>query len=473
MQKCPAIRSIQPLYIKIRRMKSILIVLFYSLLAVASYARPATCIQGKFTTKSPGKLMLFSFQSGRQALITSVKTQEDGSFKIVFTPRYEGFYLIGKNEKIWYPLYIKGGEQVNIRILESQALLQGENTPENKALYQWETCAAPVRLHAFLYERIRGENSVEPPVFFRLLENLVKEKEKLLRQTLSGNKRFNKLWKEKIRYDLDFYALAYCLSQGNNIPDTLVYPEYYRLMQPDRLFQHPGILDIPGTAEMLDTYIGYVRKSDTLTTNSLQQNVAYLHHKALQQEYLLIQAGKFKYYDQYQKMLADLDKSMLTPSLLKKLEKITGKLNWSKPGNPAPDFQGLTPEEHLLALSDFRGKVVVVDVWATWCDPCLKMLPYFQQLEQEMKGPEVAFLSVCMGANIEKAAWLRLIQQKQLKGNLIFIGNWKGDFATNYKITGVPRYMIFDRQGRIVSVAAPPPTSPELKEIIRKQLKKK
>lgn len=454
-------------------MKYIIIFLFYSLLAGASFARPASYIQGKSATKGSGEVILFSYKDGMQERITSVKYKADGTFKLVFTPRYEGFYLLGKSEKNWYPIYLKGGEQVNINILGNKANLYGENTPENKALYQWEERAAQVRLNSFLYEHIRGEKSIGYQDFFRQLDCLAKEKETLMKKVDTPNTRFNKLLIEKIGYDLNFYALVYLQSHGNKIPDTVIYPEYYSNMQPELLFQDPRILSIPCAADMLDTYVWYAHKSGMITENNLKQNVAYFHNKRLQQEYLLSQAVKFKYYDQYQKMLDDFKGGIITNSIQKRLDVITRKLNWSKPGTQAPDFEGISPTDKKIAFSDFKGKVVVVDVWATWCDPCLKMMPYFQKLEQEKESPEVAFISVCMGANVEKKAWLRIIQQNQLEGNLIFIGSWTDGFAQDYKITGVPRFMVFNRKGQIISIAAPSPTSPELKKMIEKELKKK
>ena len=54
-----------------------------------------------------------------------------------------------------------------------------------------------------------------------------------------------------------------------------------------------------------------------------------------------------------------------------------------------------------------------------------------------------------------------------------FVDSWTGEFAKNYRITGIPRYMIFDKFGRIVSVAAPNPTTPKLKKLIEDTLEDK
>ena len=97
------------------------------------------------------------------------------------------------------------------------------------------------------------------------------------------------------------------------------------------------------------------------------------------------------------------------------------------------------------------------------------MIPYFKQLEEDL-GSDVTFLSVCVGTWVEKDRWKDLIKKYELKGNLIFIDSWTKGFAADYHVTGVPRFMIVDSEGRMVSFAAPAPKYPELKAMILKTL---
>jgi thiol-disulfide isomerase/thioredoxin len=121
-------------------------------------------------------------------------------------------------------------------------------------------------------------------------------------------------------------------------------------------------------------------------------------------------------------------------------------------------------------LSDYKGKLVVVDVWATWCEPCRRMMPLFHELQKEFAGKNVEFLSVCVGVWIESEKWLQLSNEFHIKQNNFFISGWQSDFVKDYRISGVPRYMIFDREGKIVSLNATNPTSDKLKEMILKNL---
>ena len=101
------------------------------------------------------------------------------------------------------------------------------------------------------------------------------------------------------------------------------------------------------------------------------------------------------------------------------------------------------------------------------------MIPYFKQLEKELSDPELTFMSVCIGASAEKDLWEKLVNKHQLSGNVVFVQGWTRDFAEDYHITGVPRFMIIDREGKVYSFAAPAPKYPQLKQMILQALQKK
>ena len=68
-------------------------------------------------------------------------------------------------------------------------------------------------------------------------------------------------------------------------------------------------------------------------------------------------------------------------------------------GTPAPDWRLRTVEGETVALSELRGKVVVLDFWANWCGPCHKLTPLFDQLAREYQSKPVMFFTLSIWAD--------------------------------------------------------------------------
>ena len=64
----------------------------------------------------------------------------------------------------------------------------------------------------------------------------------------------------------------------------------------------------------------------------------------------------------------------------------------ARPGNPSPDFRAWDVDGKSYTVADFRGKYVYIDLWATWCGPCRREMPFLKQLEEEYKGRNITFL---------------------------------------------------------------------------------
>ncbi|MCZ4695569.1 TlpA family protein disulfide reductase [Ancylomarina euxinus] len=137
---------------------------------------------------------------------------------------------------------------------------------------------------------------------------------------------------------------------------------------------------------------------------------------------------------------------------------------WEKlsPGQVAPDFTGQTVEGKSVSLSDLRGKYVYVDVWATWCGPCCAEIPYLQELEKEYHGKNIVFLSVSVDDDMDK--WKKKVEKDKLGGIQINVGH-RTNISKDYMINGIPRFMLFDPEGKIVSVNAPRPSG-KIREVL-------
>jgi thiol-disulfide isomerase/thioredoxin len=121
------------------------------------------------------------------------------------------------------------------------------------------------------------------------------------------------------------------------------------------------------------------------------------------------------------------------------------------------------------SLEDYKGKFVYVDVWATWCGPCKREIPYLKDIENEYHGKNIVFLSTSIDRAVDYDKWKKMVKDEELQGvQLLADSDWQSQFVTEYAINGIPRFLLIDPEGKIVSADAPRPSNPKLKELFNK-----
>lgn len=124
----------------------------------------------------------------------------------------------------------------------------------------------------------------------------------------------------------------------------------------------------------------------------------------------------------------------------------------------APAFTLLNPEGQPVALSDLRGKVVYLDFWGTWCGPCMREMPASNELKQKFAGRDVAFVYISVGD--PEAKWQKVLAAEHLTSpNSVHLRAPDNAIATSYQVSGYPTYWLIGRDGRIISRAAPRPST--------------
>ncbi len=120
-------------------------------------------------------------------------------------------------------------------------------------------------------------------------------------------------------------------------------------------------------------------------------------------------------------------------------------------------------------LTKLKGNVVLIDLWASWCVPCMEQLPFSKELAAyfDTRPFRVLYLSLDREYHLfDKAS------KKHLPGKLNYnvVGNFDSPFAKMNKVKEIPRYMLIDKQGNFVTTTAPSPNDAALREMIQKYL---
>lgn len=128
-------------------------------------------------------------------------------------------------------------------------------------------------------------------------------------------------------------------------------------------------------------------------------------------------------------------------------------------GQPSVAFNYDNHKGGKTSLADLKGKYVYIDMWATWCGPCKKEIPFLKEVEEKYHGKNIEFVSISVDKN--KEAWTKMVAEKELGGVQLHFGDDK-EFSNAYEVTGIPRFILLDPNGNIVDADAPRPSSTKL-----------
>ena len=150
------------------------------------------------------------------------------------------------------------------------------------------------------------------------------------------------------------------------------------------------------------------------------------------------------------------------------LKMVTQEYNQLKklePGKPAPNFD---LENYLgghTQLKDLRGQYVYIDIWATWCGPCIAEFPALKDIAK--KFPNIQFVSISTDRKKDFEKWQNMVDKENLPGIQLIAYQENEIFKNNYAIRTIPRYVLIDNDGAIVSANAFHPSNPKLKELLK------
>ena len=438
--------------------------LLFSLYASAQMAQ----IWG--TVKSEGfndkDITLYAIKDGETKEIAKSNLAEDGSFGFMFHPVQEGFYVIGWGDftRGKFPVYIKKGDKAEVAINQRTFDFIGKQSPENAVLYKWVQMADSVKYFSF-------HSMLTHDKFFPALSALATKAEMFKKTINTKNAVFNESMKQVVGYDLDLYALNYlAVPKGDILKREELSPYYSTIVNPDK-FSTDCVLGMLNGQRFLELYADFAIPG----RGTIDQKITAFSNDHIKGAYLLNSRRGMpmvRNYTAYQEFMGKYGKYFQTPYQKSVIDGLGTRFYSSETGpKPAANFS--YPDQHgkMVSLSDFKGKIVVVDVWATWCAPCKQEIPYLKKMEEEFKGKDVVFISVSLDYEKDKKKWATMLKEKDLNGIQLFAGGWT-KITEDYAIKTIPRFMVFDKKGNVVSTNSPRPSDPKLNEMLQKELSK-
>lgn len=149
--------------------------------------------------------------------------------------------------------------------------------------------------------------------------------------------------------------------------------------------------------------------------------------------------------------------SMQQPDFANELKLKVEQVARLLPGKPAFDIKMTDIEGNTHRLSEFKGKVLYLDFWATWCGPCIQQSPHFEALSKEYAGKDILFIPISQDTNLK--AWKDFLGAH--KKELPQYNSVDNNAHTNWQIFYIPRFVVIDKDFNIVNAYAPVPSDKE------------
>lgn len=152
---------------------------------------------------------------------------------------------------------------------------------------------------------------------------------------------------------------------------------------------------------------------------------------------------------------------LINPDYKNAIEYTLSSYNSLSPGHAAYDFVMNTENGEKHPLTQYKGKIIYVDFWATWCGPCIAEEPAYEKLKEDYAGTNIEFLSISIDTNAK--AWEKYIQKKGWTEKTYLISQAE---LADYKINGIPRYLLIDEDFNIITAFAPRPSEEKIRTIL-------
>lgn len=454
-------------------MKKILSILLFAI-SLSGYSQ--VVVNGSWNRSGNGKVCLYDLKDGSIVEVARTTLSKDKRFGFVFYPDREGIYVIGNNDERFpshkYNFYFKKNDELNVIITDTSYVLTGKNSAENKEMERWHNLILLLERYALYTKQTRASFKEFYPELERVLPQV-----RAFKTAKTGNAKFDQLFDQYREMDLVAMAADMVIMPKMGRPDFDNLPAFYKTINFNELLSDARLLQYPNFQNAFPVIVGLnnLLKRGKHEIFRWEHSFNEVPSDTLKGELALYMVRATKDFNDFIEREASVSKYLITASQKSRVKQLKYKMagDISGRGQTAPVFTVEDAEGNPHKLTDFRGKVVVIDFWATWCQPCIQEIPHLRTLEERLEGKDVVFLSISIDSDKDHEKWKKYIADNNMNGHQYYAGKNKEEIAKLYDIKTIPRFIVIDKKGNLVSSAAPRPSKDkDLYNLIESELKK-
>ena len=449
------------------------------LFSMAQSVQKSTYIQGSINLDDRFEAVLnFVEKKSFEEKNLIVPISKLGKFNFKFPAQKQTFVkitIIPKDRKqqlaINFPLYIKPGSKNNFQLHYNDtaylSIIKGNLNGNNLALLQYSN---------FRFLKMK-EWFLNPPTtmglkpalyqYFDKANELVKKH----KVNVTAVKNYLDIWamndyidnllsqsnsNRDIKISSSFFDMKKSPASIYNLPQSLLFNETFRCLK-----EYINIIDTVETASNSSSDIA-ARKMKLVNRLFTNPAIKLLFNSNELAEY----TRKFRLndnsnFDQEKKKFEVLAENITDADKKNELINNFANLQYTMHGAPIPPIAFKDLNGNTVALSSFKGKYIYIDMWASWCIPCIGEIPHLKKLEDEYKDKNIVFLSI--STDEDKTAWKNKVKELNLHGNQLETGN--SGFEKIMNIQAIPHFILYDASGKLMYYKAPRPSTTEIRTL--------
>ena len=411
----------------------------------------------------------------------------NNSFLLPCIVKEEGFYYL-TSPRWRMRLYLKPADKLDLAIngmSGSYEVISGSE--ESQMMQKWQRLISPFTQYGYNSLFVQRD-SLDLNTYLKIYEGLEASMMNFRSNINHTGSRFSKLFKLAIDVDKDlapivflFYHSAKSINGFTSTPKNFNdVPAFYQRFIQTNKFSDASLLSIAETGYYMNLYAKLViaalpeEKKKQLTPNEkLGLMINTISNDTLKSYFLKDQMSEISINNlsEFRSILEPYKKYTKPASVKKEYLKIYDQFSSDTAyvGKSAYNFTLPDSTGRMISMKDFKGKVVFIDVWATWCGPCREQFPFLKEVEEEYKNNnDIVFLGISIDRDRDRQKWINTIKKENLPPLQLFDDMGKY-FARKYEINAIPRFLLVSKDGKWIEVRCP---RPEAKDDLKKYLDK-
>jgi len=438
-----------------------------------------------------GAISLQKVENGELVSVTSSNTTKTNKrFQLAIPVKEEGFYYVS-SARFRCRVYLKPADELELNINPFTGVYDLINgSEENRLMEKWQKFSLPITDYGYNIGLLQSD-SIDLEKYIATHQKMQPTIADFKISNKLSNERFNHLFDLAIDVDNEFAPmnllsiLAKRRTYKQRVSGTKTINElpssYQYFIQPTK-FNDAKILEIGEAMSYINhyqrlnlTFMPEVERNKMWREDKMKIMMDGIANDTVKAFFLKdqMETNEVNNLSEFRVIYQPFEKYTFPPEVKKKYQQVYESFigDTAFIGKSSYDFSLPDTSGRMVSMKDFKGKVILIDVWATWCGPCRGQFPYLKAIEEEYRdNKDVVFVGISTDKIKDKQKWLKTIQKENLVG-VQLLDDFGKAFGRKYQIMSIPRFLLINKQGNWIEIRCPlPEAKEELKRYIDKAL---